>query len=109
DRALIPATVRITSLPGWVDSTKALMPSMLASESGSGLTWETTTTRANGARVANSRSERIRRVRSGSGSNFVLWGSAVIFGGIPGHLEAAEAHATGPWGPLRRSILRVYV
>ena len=44
-RAIIPSTVKVTGFPCWHDSTRAFRPSMLASESGSGLMWETTTRR----------------------------------------------------------------
>ncbi len=43
------------------------MPSMLASESGSGLTCETSTTRSKGSSDLSSLSERVRRARSSSG------------------------------------------
>ena len=67
-RAIMPSTVRITGLPGWHASTRASSPSMLASASGSGLTCETTTTRANGARVASSRRSGSAGLVSGSSS-----------------------------------------
>ena len=87
----MPSTVRITGLPGWQDSTSALIPSMLASESGSGLTCETTTTRRNGDSDASNRSERVRRASSGSASDSVFWGSAVIVGVVPGPRARARA------------------
>ncbi len=91
DRAIMPSTVRITGLPGWHDSTRALIPSALASESGSGLTCETTTTRGNGESDASNRSERVRRTAIGSASDSVFWGSAVIVGVVPGLSPRASA------------------
>ena len=44
-RAIIPSTVMITGLPGWLCSTRAFRPSMQARASGSGLTCATTTIR----------------------------------------------------------------
>ena len=84
DRAIMPSTVRITGLPGWAASTRASIPSMLARESGSGFTCETTTTRENGARTSRSRSDRFRLGVSGSSPCSVVCGSAVIVGWVPG-------------------------
>ena len=100
DRAIMPSTVRITGVPGWAVSTKALIPSMLASESGSGLTCDTTTTRRNRDSTASNRSERVSLANSGSDTDSVLWGSAVIVGLVPG-ARAVHAHhllSNGPTG-----------
>ena len=92
DRAIIPSTVRITGLPGWQDSTRALMPSMLASESGSGLTCETTHDAMEGkpAPPEAARSGYAGKSSSGSVSDSGVWGSAVIVGWVRGHRARAE-------------------
>ncbi len=107
DRAIMPSTVRMTGLPGWAVSTSALIPSMLASESGSGLTCETTTTRANGARTSRSRSDRFRLAMLGLGS-----GIRALRLGRHRRLDPWRDGAAGSWGRQRplfsAAILRVY-
>ena len=73
DRAIIPSTVKMTVFLGCIDLSSASTPSMLASESGSGFTWETSATRPNGASVASNWSHGLKSDRSELDVDFAFW------------------------------------